>query len=467
MPNELTQLSSEFMNKAFNRLMASSSASDAADKPTPTTQSLSHVRGYILAGLAVVFVMLGGAGVWASITQIAGAVIASGVVVVESSVKKVQHPTGGVVGEILVKNGDFVKAGDVVMRLDETVTRANLKLIERQLDEVAVRGARYNAERDSTDSVSAPPSFLNRDSDPEIAKILASERTHFESRRGSREGQKSQLKERSGQLDEEIQGLQVQIDAKGKELELIGEELKGLGELEAKQLVTTSKLTAMRREAARLEGERGNLISAVAQTKGKISENAMQIYRIDQDFRTDLMKELRDNEARHSELEQKRIAAEDQLRRVDILAPQSGLVHQLTVHTVGGVINPGDPIMLIVPENDKLVIDAKIAPQDIERLLNTKSALVRLPAFNSRTTPELEARLKSVSGDVTHDQQSGESFYMARVELADGELVKLGPGNKLLPGMPAEVQIRTESRTALSYLMKPLADQITKGWRER
>ena len=433
----------------------------------PTTRSLSRVRGYMMAGMAVVFVMLGGAAVWASITQIAGAVIASGVVVVESSVKKVQHPTGGVVGQILVKNGDLVNAGDVVMRLDETVTRANLQLIERQLDEVAVRGARFDAERDGQTAVAKPAAIDSRDGDAEFNKILSSERVLFDSRRESREGQKSQLKERSGQLNEEIAGLQVQIDAKGKELELIGEELQGLEQLEAKQLVVTSKMVAMRREAARLEGERGSLISSVAQTKGKISELYMQILRIDQDFRTDLMKELRENEARYSELQQKRIAAEDQLKRVDILAPQSGLVHQLTVHTVGGVINPGEAIMLIVPENDKLVIDAKISPQDIERLLNTKSALIRFPAFNSRTTPELEGKLKSVAGDVIHDQQSNETYFMARVELLDGELAKLGVGNKLLPGMPAEIQIRTESRTAMSYLLKPLADQITKGWRER
>lgn len=439
----------------------------SASSAIPTTRSLARVRGYMVGGLAVVIVMIGGAGVWASFTEIAGAVIATGVVVVESSVKKVQHPTGGVVGEILVKNGNVVKAGDIVMRLDETVTRANLKLIERQLDEVAVRGARYNAERDGLQEVSTPAAFLKRDSETDAHKILASERTLFDSRRESREGQKSQLKERAGQFDEEIAGLEVQIEAKAKEISLIGQELKGMETLEAKQLITVSKMVNLRREAARLSGEHGSLISSVAQTKGKISEINMQILRIDQDFRTDLMKELRDNEAKLSELEQKRIAAEDQLKRVDILAPQSGLVHQLTVHTVGGVINPGEPIMLIVPENDKLVIDAKISPQDIERLLNTRSALIRFPAFNSRTTPELEGKLKSVAGDVTIDQQTNESYFMARIELLDGELVKLGPGNKLLPGMPADVQIRTESRTALSYLVKPFSDQITKGWRER
>ena len=242
----------------------------APSSATPTTRSLARVRGYMMAGLAVVFVMLGGAAVWASITQIAGAVIASGVVVVESSVKKVQHPTGGVVGEILVKNGDTVKAGDIVMRLDETVTRANLKLIERQLDEVAVRGARYDAERDGLQEVSTPATFMKRDSETDAHKILASERTLFESRRESREGQKSQLKERAGQFDEEIAGLEVQIEAKAKEIALIGQELKGMETLEAKQLITVSKMVALRRESARLSGEHGSLISSVAQTKGTL-----------------------------------------------------------------------------------------------------------------------------------------------------------------------------------------------------
>jgi len=387
-------------------------------------------------------------------------------------VKKVQHPTGGVVGQILVKNGDLVKAGDVVVRLDETVTRANLQLIERQLDETIVRAARYEAERDMLDHVPTPAAFLGREGEPEVAKILNSERVLFQSRRVSNEGHKSQLRERTAQFREEIEGLEVQIKAKARELELIAEELGGLEQLEAKQLVPTSKMVALRREAARLEGERGALIASVAQTKGRISENETQIMRIDQDFRAELLKELRENEAKHAELEQKRIAAQDQLKRVDIIAPQSGLVHQLQMHTVGGVINPGDPIMLIVPENDRLVIDAKIAPHDIERLLNAEAALVRFPAFNSRTTPELHAKLThakltKVAGDVTHDQQTGENYYTARIEVLDGELDKLGKGNRLIPGMPADIQIRTESRTAMSYILKPLWDQVVKAGRER
>jgi HlyD family secretion protein len=427
----------------------------------------ANTRGYMLGGMFVTFVMFGGATVWAAITEIGGAVLGTGTVVVESNVKKVQHQTGGIVGEIRVKNGDQVKAGDLLMRLDETVTGANLELIHKQLDETAVRASRYEAERDGLDNVPEPELFAGRDKDLTVQKILNGERTLFKSRQESRDSQKVQLNERKKQFDEQIKGLEVQIEAKGREIELIGQELKSLEGLEAKQLVTTSKMVSMRREKARLSGEHGALISSVAETKGKITETATQIMRVDQDFRAELLKEMRDNQAKEGELIQKRIAAEDQLKRVDIIAPQSGLVHQLTVHTVGGVVNAGEPIMLIVPENDRLVIDAKIQPQDIERIQGAKTAMLRFTAFNSRTTPEVEAELTGISSDRIDDKQTQESYYMARLVLAKGEAAKLGADKKLVPGMPVDVQIATESRTALSYLVKPLTDQIEKAFQDR
>ncbi len=427
----------------------------------------ANTRGYLLAGMVVSFVMIGGAGVWAAITEIGGAVLGSGTVVVESNVKKVQHQAGGIVGEIRVKNGDSVKAGELLMRLDETVTGANLELIKKQLDETAVRATRYEAERDGLNSVPVPEHFAGREKDKTVEKILNGERTLFKSRAESRESQKSQLNERKKQYEEQIKGLQVQSEAKSREIELIAEELQSLEGLEAKQLVTTSKMVSMRRERARLLGERGALISSVAETKGKITETDTQIMRVDQDFRAELLKEMRDNQAKESELIQKRIAAEDQLKRVDIIAPQSGLVHQLTVHTVGGVVNPGEQIMLIVPENDRLVIDAKISPQDIERIQGKKVALLRFSAFNNRTTPEIEAELVSVSSDRIEDKQTQESYYMTRLVISPSELAKLGTDKKLLPGMPVDVQIATETRTALSYLVKPLTDQIAKAFQDR
>ncbi len=290
--------------------------------------------------------------------------------------------------------------------------------------------------------------------------------TFFRSRRESREGQKAQLKERIAQLNEEFSGVSGQITAKAREIELIGEELKSLEHLEAQQLVTSSKMVSLRREAARLEGERGQLRASAAQAKGKIAEIELQILHIDQEFRSELLQELTENQSKQATLVERRIAAEDQLKRVEIRAPQSGIVHQLAAHTVGGVVNPGEPVMLIVPEGDKLVIEAKIAPHDIDQVLQSQTATIRFAAFNQRTTPEINGLIRSVAADLTQDARSGESFFTVRIEIPEAELARL-ENSRLVPGMPAEVHIRTQDRTALSYLLKPLQDQIAKAFRER
>lgn len=424
-----------------------------------------RVRGYMLTGLAISFFLVGGVGVWAAKTELSGAVMAMGQVVVESSVKKVQHPAGGVVGEIYVKNGAKVKTGDLLMRLDPTVTKANLAVITSQLDELYGREARYKAERDNAEAMIVPPELKGRE-DETVKDIVSGEKLLFESRRDAREGQKLQLRERISQFKEEHTGILVQTEAKAQEIELIGQEIEAMEILEQKQLVTTAKRVALLRDRTRLTGEHGALIATAAQTKGKISEIEMQILRIDQDFRSELMSELRDNQAKQAELTEKLIAAQDELRRVDIRAPQTGVVHQLQVHTVGGVVNPSEPIMLIVPENDRLVIDAKFVPGDIDQVLRAKSAVVRFAAFDARSTPELEATIKNVAADLTYDEKLNESYYTARLEIAESELAKL-KGHKLFPGMPADVQIRTEDRTALSYILKPLEDQIARAFKER
>ncbi len=413
-----------------------------SEKPTPGAVSANaRIHGYMIGGFVVVFLLIGGFGVWAARTELAGAVIAGGVVVVDSSVKKVQHPTGGVVGEILVKNGAKVRAGDLVLRLDETVTRANLQMVSKQLDELMIREARLKAERDSLPEYALPAVLAGREDEPAIVEISNGEKSLFQSRKDTREGQKAQLRERVAQLGEEYAGVTAQITSKSKEIELIGRELKSLEGLEEQRLVTTAKMMALRREAARLEGEHGQLRAAAAQAKGKSAEIELQILRIDQEFRTDLVQELRENQSKQAELVERRVSAEDQLKRVDIRAPQSGTIHQLAAHTVGGVINPGEPIMLVVPEDDKLVIEARIAPHDIEQVLQSHDALIRFSAFNQRTTPEIKGLIRSVSADLTQDQRTGESYFLSRIEIPDAELERLGEHNKLVPGMPADVQI--------------------------
>ncbi|MGJ4889153.1 HlyD family type I secretion periplasmic adaptor subunit [Bradyrhizobium sp. HKCCYLRH3099] len=420
----------------------------------------------MLSGLAALFLLFGGIGVWAASTDIAGAVIASGLVVVDSSVKKVQHPTGGVVGDIKVRDGAKVKEGELLLRLDETVTRANLETVTKQLDELMVREARLKAERDGLAEVRLAAALEARKGEPAIAELSSAERSLFASRRDSREGQKSQLRERVIQLNEEFRGVTGQITAKAKEIALIGKELESLAGLEVQKLVTSAKMLALRRDAARLEGEYAQLKASAAQTKGKVAEIELQILRIDQDFKSQVLQELTENQSRQAGLVERRIAAEDQLKRIDIRAPQSGIVHQLSVHTVGGVINAGEPVMLIVPEGDKLVIEAKVAPHDIDQVLQSQQALVRFAAFNQRRTPELEGLVHSVAADLSKDERSGEPYFTVRVEIPEFELARLD-GKKLVPGMPAEIHIRTGDRTALSYLIKPLEDQLSKAFRER
>jgi HlyD family secretion protein len=426
----------------------------------------ANVKTYLAAGLAVVFFMIGGIGVWAASTNIAGAVIGSGLVVVESNVKKVQHSTGGIVGEIYVKNGSKVKAGDVLIRLDETLTRTNEQMISKQLDQLLMREARLKAERDDAASVIVPELLASRSLEPDVAEIIGGERSLFATRRDSKDGQLSQLKERVGQLTQESEGISAQIEAKTREVKLITDELSGLSDLEAKQLVTTTKVAALKREKARLEGELGQYEASLAQTSGRKTEVALQMARLDQEMKTQVVNDLRDTQTKIAEFVERKIAAADQLRRVDIRSPQDGIVHQLAVFTVGGVISPGEQIMLIVPQDDRLLIEAKISPKDIDQVRPGMQARLRFSAFNQQTTPQISGEVTSVSPDLSRDPINGEIYFTVRISISDAERAKLG-ANKLQPGIPVEVHITTEERTALSYLLKPMADQINRAFRER
>jgi HlyD family secretion protein len=426
----------------------------------------ANVARYVAAGLAIVFLLVGVLGVWAATTNISGAVVSSGLVVVESNVKKVQHQTGGIVGDIKVKNGSQVKAGDLLIRLDETLTRTNSQMISKQLDQLEMREARLKAERDDASDIRIPEALAQRGSETNVAEIIHGEESLFRSRRTSRDGQVAQLKERMGQLGEEARGIAAQMAAKSREIKLISEELEGLAGLEAKQLVTTSKIAALKREKARLEGELGQYEAGLAQTNGRKTEVSLQIARLDQDLKTEVVKELREAQTKIAELTERKIAAEDQLRRVDIRAPQDGTVHQLSVFTVGGVVEAGEPIMLIVPQNDRLLVEARIKPSDIDQVHTGRQARLRFGTFDQQTTPQIGAEVVGISPDLTRDPATGETYFTARMAIPEIELKKLG-SNTLQPGMPVEVHITTQDRTALSYLVKPIADQVNRSFRER
>ena len=301
------------------------------------------IRRYTIAGVAVVAFLTLGVGVWAATVEIAGALIAPGTVVVESNIKKVQHPTGGVVGELRVKDGDRVKAGDLLVRLDDTITRANLAIVTKTLTELTARKARLSAERDGSESIKFPDELMREVDVPDVAQVMAAEVKLFDLRRSARAGQKSQLRERINQANEEIVGFASQKTAKDKEIAFIENELTGVRELYQKNLVPITRLSQLEREATRLGGERGQLIAATAQAKGKIAELQLQIIQVDQDLSSEVAKEMREIDARIGEFIERKVSALDQLKRTDIRAPQDGTVFQSTVHTIGGVIPAGEP----------------------------------------------------------------------------------------------------------------------------
>ena len=424
------------------------------------------IRRHLIVGLAVVVLLAGGLGGWASTAQISGALIAPGSVVVESSVKKVQHPTGGVVGELRAKDGDLVKAGDVVVRLDDTVTKASLAIVTKNLDGLLARAARLEAEQRGLDKIAFPKTLTSRADDPNVKTVMASESKLFEVRVNGRIGQKAQLRERVTQLNEEIAGLTAQERAKDQEIALVEKELIGVRDLYEKHLVQLTRLTTLERDMARLSGERAQYVAARAQAKGKITETELQIIQVDKDMISDVSKDLRETNDKIGEFVERKVTAEDQLRRIDIRAPQDGMVLQSTVHTVGGVITAGDAIMLIVPQTDDLQVEAKVNPQDIDKLQVGQKTLLRLSAFNQRTTPELNGFVTRVSPDVTTDQRTGQSYYTIRVSMPPEEVARLGDV-KLIPGMPVEAFVQTGDRTLLSYLIKPLSDQLMRAFRER
>jgi HlyD family secretion protein len=437
--------------------------SDPAPRPF---RALASIRQHLVTALALILFLAGGLGGWAATTKLSGALIAPGQLVVDTNVKKVQHPTGGVVGELRVRDGDHVKSGDILVRLDETVTRANLAIVVGSLDELYAKQARLQAERDGDAEVTFPASLLDKMSDPAVARLVSGEKSLFGLRAEARKGQQAQLRQRVDQLKEEIAGLSKQIVAKKSEIELIHTELKGVDELWKRQLVQIQRLSALQRDETRVQGELGQLEASVAQTKGRISEINLQIIQIDQDLRSEVAKELGEIQGKLAEFVERKITAEDQLKRIDIKSPQDGTVHQLATHTIGGVIAPGEPIMFIVPDSDELTVEAKINPQDIDQVRTGQRAVLRLSAFNQRTTPELNGVTTRVSADTTTDPRTGQSYYLIRISLPAEELRRLDDV-RLMPGMPVEAFVQTGERTVLSYLIKPFQDQLSRTFREK
>jgi HlyD family secretion protein len=417
-------------------------------------------------GLRVLLVVGGLAGGWMAFVPLSGAVVVPGNLVVQSNVKAIQHPTGGVVAKIAVNNGMRVNAGDLLLRLDSTQAQASLQVVSKQLDEMRAKISRLTAERDGLPKPAIPPELSTRLDDSSVKTVLASEASLFRARVTARESQKELLQSKVSQLGEEIIGLDAQVASKAKQLELITGELTGVQELFDKRLVPIARLTALQRESARIEGERGQLLSTIAETKTKVDEAKLQMVRLDQDARTEVVKELGEAQGKEAELSERAVAARDVLERIEMRAPTSGVIHQLAAHTIGGVIRAGDTIMEVVPDSDDLQIEARLQPNDIDQVRKGQQAFVRFSAFNQRVTPQLIGQVSFVSPDTTRDQQSGTSYFTVRIMLPEEER-RLLAGLQLVSGMPAEVFMQTGSRTMLSYLFKPIMDQFQRAFVER
>lgn len=426
----------------------------------------SRISRLNLAGGLMLVAMVAGAGGWAASTEISGAVVAAGSVVVESSVKRVQHLSGGIVGELLVKEGDHVEAGDVLIRLDATQAQANLAILTNSMNELTARAARLKAEREGRETIDFPPELVRGTDDARIEGTMQEEERLLQLRLATQAAEKSQLRERVAQFHGEIAGLEAQVAAKDKELELIRTDLDRLRQLLSRGLTDSTRVTEREREAARLEGERGALLAAIAQTKGRISETELQIIAVDQEFRSQVGSELREVEARIAEIGERRIAAADQVKRIDIRAPQSGIVHQLAVHTVGGVIGAGEELMLIVPDDAALEIEARVSPAEIDQLFPGQTAVLRFAAFNPRTMPEILGKVARIGADISRDE-AGSPFYLVRISIPPEEIARKLGNERILPGMLVEAFIQTASRTVMSYLLKPLEEQIGRAFRER
>ena len=418
----------------------------------------------VLTGSLLGLLLLGGVGGWAATAQLTGAVIAQGVVAVDQTLKTIQHRDGGIVDMIGIREGDRVAAGQVLLRLEDAQTKAELSIVRSQIAELTARRVRLIAERDSLARIEFPD--LPEAADHEVATILQGETRLFEGNRLNRESQKQQLELGVVQIGEEIGGLEAQRASKVDEMELVEVEylkVKGLAEA---RLIEGSRLYTASRERTRLLGERGEIDAAIARARTRMSEIRLQIIAIDENGRTEAQRELSVVETRLSELQDRRTAIEDRLTRTDIRAPIDGIVNELNVHTLGGVITPAEVLATIVPADARLKIEAKLAPVSIDQIQIGREARLRFSAFNQRTTPELKGQITYVAAATTREPATGEVFYLGNVEVDLEEMAKLG-GQALLPGMPVEVFVSTDERTPLSYLFKPFMDQLSRAFRER
>lgn len=429
-----------------------------------TAKRWSAVRPMV-TGIVAIVVLVGGFGTWAMESEIKGAIIAFGRIEVDQNRQVVQHPDGGVVAEILVKEGDTVTEGQVMVRLDAEQLQSELAVVEGQLFEVLARRARFEAERDNADVLIFQP-LLAESTNPIAPGLMEGQNRLFQARIESEMQEKSQLARRREQIGNQIDGIDAQQVALGTQLDLITEELVNQQSLLDRGLAQASNVLALQRQQASLSGQSGELTASRAEAEGRQTELDIEILRIDTTRREDANTRLRDLQFNEIELSEKRRALITRLERLDIRAPVSGIVYGMAVFTPRSVIRPAEPVLYLVPQDRPLVIATQVQPSNIDSVFVGQDVALRFSAFDQRQTPELFGKVVQVSADAFTDQGSQVSYYRAEIELNEGEMARLDPNLHLIPGMPVEAFISTTSRSPMAYLLKPLADYFVKAFRE-
>lgn len=435
-------------------------------QPDPSEETWS-ARQPLTLGIVVLLILVGGFGSWAVFTHIAGAVVATGRIEVDQNRQVVQHIDGGTVEEIFVRDGAIVEKGDVLLRLDGSTLRSELAITEGQLYEIKARRARLQAERDGDESVPFDEDIMIiSEANPAIAEVMEGQRNLFFARRESLDRETEQLTKRHGQIESQIEGIDAQIVALNIQLELMREELTDQQTLLDSGLAQKSRILALRREEARLSGTLGELQASLAENQGRMTEIDIQIIGLVNQQREEAITQLRDTLSREFELVEQRRALKERIGRLEIKAPLAGVVYDMRVFAEQSVIRSADPVLYIIPQDRPLIISTRIQPTNIDQVYPGQEVSLRFSALDARTTPQLIGSVMRLSADAFTDEQSGASYYTAELVLKEGEIERLPDDVTLLPGMPVEAFIKTDDRTPLAYLVKPLADYFIKAFRE-
>ncbi|MCF6303307.1 MAG: HlyD family type I secretion periplasmic adaptor subunit [Devosiaceae bacterium] len=418
-------------------------------------------------GFTTIFLIFGGVGAWAALTKISGAVIASGSISVESNIKTIQHLEGGIVAEIFVVDGDRVEAGAPLLQLDAAALRANLTIAVNNLVELLSRQAMLEGELEGRATIIFPDEITEKAEAGLARRIIAGKTALFDARRETRLGQQRMMEQRIVQFKEQILGMDAQMQSQIGQAQILQGSIERKQEATDSGVVSQDAMDQLRRAHLQLVGGVGELRSSIAGIASTIAQAELQILQIDVDLRESAQSELREVLARIAELREQENAMRETLKRTLVTAPVSGRIHNLTIFTIGGIVPPGSPILQIIPENDRLIIESKVLVTDIDQISIGQEAKVVLSAFDSRTTPDLNAHVTNISAAPLLDKLTNIPYFSVRLEISENELSRLDEGQQLLPGMPADSYIRTDERTPLDYIIKPLADQIQRAFKEQ